>query len=61
MSVDQDTTGGAQRGSPVGLPDRAAQALAGGGELVLELADPPMDEEFFFWDNQAFCTKMGLG
>ena len=34
--------GGAQRRSPVGLPDRAAQALAGGGELVLELEDPPL-------------------
>jgi hypothetical protein len=20
-----------------------------------------MDEEFFFWDNQIFCAKMGLG
>ena len=28
--------------SPVCLPDRAAQALAGGGELVFELADAPL-------------------
>jgi hypothetical protein len=31
---------GPRRGSPVCLPDRAAEAFAGGGEIVFELADP---------------------
>ncbi|MGH3868912.1 MAG: hypothetical protein ACRDQ4_22890 [Pseudonocardiaceae bacterium] len=34
--------GGARRGSPVCLPDRAAEAFAGGGELVFEFVDPPL-------------------
>ena len=31
-----------RRGSPVCLADRAAQASAGGGEIVLEFADLPL-------------------
>ena len=36
------TLGGLRRGSLVCLADRAAQAFAGGGEVVLEFADLPL-------------------
>src|SRR5947209_1599878 len=32
-----------RRGSPVCLPDRAAQAFPGGGQLVFEFADAALD------------------